>query len=58
MPTREAVIIDSVRTGLTKSWRVTLSLTRPDDMTAHCAWALVERNPRVDPKEIEDCIVG
>lgn len=58
MPTREAVIIDSVRTGLTKSWRGTFSLTRPDDMTAHCARALVERNAKVDPNEIEDCIVG
>lgn len=58
MPTREAVIIDSVRTGLTKSWRGAFNLTRPDDMTAHCARTLVERSPKVDPNEIEDCIVG
>ncbi len=58
MPAREAVIIDSARTGLTKSWRGTFNLTRPDDMTAHCVRALVERNPRVAPNEIEDCIVG
>ncbi len=58
MPSRETVIIDSVRTGLAKSWRGSLNLTRPDDMTAHCIRALVDRNPKVDPNEIEDCIVG
>lgn len=58
MPTREAVIVDSARTGLTKSWRGTFNLTRPDDMAAHCIRALVERNPKVDPEEIEDCVVG
>jgi len=58
MPTREAVVIDSVRTGLAKSFRGKFNRTRPDDMTAHCVRALLKRNMRLDPAEIEDCIVG
>ena len=32
---RDVVIVDSVRTGLAKSFRGTFNLTRPDDMLAH-----------------------
>ena len=31
---RDVVIVDSVRTGLAKSFRGTFNLTRPDDMVA------------------------
>ncbi len=58
MAMSEAVIVDSVRTGLTKSWRGTFNQTRPDDMCAHLVRALVKRNPKVDPHEIEDCVIG
>jgi len=58
MPTREAVIVDSVRTGLAKSFRGRFNRTRPDDMAAHCVRALLKRNMRLDPAEIEDCVVG
>ena len=33
---REVVIVDSVRTGLAKSFRGKFNLTRPDNMAAHC----------------------
>ena len=55
---RDVVIVDSVRTGLAKSFRGTFNLTRPDDMVAHCINSLLERNPTLDPIEVEDVIVG
>ncbi|MBL6690560.1 MAG: thiolase family protein [Pseudomonadales bacterium] len=55
---RDVVIVDSVRTGLAKSFRGTFNLTRPDDMVAHCIDALLERNAALDPAEVEDVIVG
>jgi len=55
---RDVVVVDSVRTGLAKSFRGTFNLTRPDDMVAHCINALLERNPNLDPAEVEDVIVG
>ncbi len=54
---REVVIVDSVRTGLAKSFRGKFNQTRPDDMAAHCVNALLERNG-IDPAAVEDCIVG
>lgn len=55
---REVVIIDSVRTGLAKSFRGSFNLTRPDDMAAHCVKSLVQRSPKLDPATIDDVIVG
>jgi len=55
---REVVIIDSVRTGLAKSFRGSFNLTRPDDMAAHCVRALLTRNAKVDAATIDDVIVG
>ncbi|MBV1876129.1 MAG: thiolase family protein [Pseudomonadales bacterium] len=55
---RDVVVVDSVRTGLAKSFRGTFNLTRPDDMVAHCIDALISRNPKMDPAEVEDVIVG
>ncbi|HEX7035928.1 MAG TPA: thiolase family protein [Pseudomonadales bacterium] len=55
---RDVVIVDSVRTGLAKSFRGSFNLTRSDDMLAHCINALLERNPKVAPDEVEDVYVG
>ena len=55
---REAVIVDSVRTGLAKSFRGGFNQTRADDMTAHIIDALMDRNPGVDPQSVEDVILG
>lgn len=54
---REVVIVDSVRTGLAKSFRGKFNMTRPDDMAAHCVDALLARTS-IDPASVEDCIVG
>jgi len=54
----EAVIVDSVRTGLAKSFRGGFNQTRADNMTAHIVDALMDRNPEVDPSQVEDMILG
>lgn len=55
---KDVVIVDNVRTGLAKSFRGSFNLTRSDDMVAHVIDALLERNPKVAPDEVEDVIVG
>ncbi|NIP16168.1 MAG: acetyl-CoA C-acyltransferase [Pseudomonadales bacterium] len=55
---KDVVIVDSVRTGLAKSFRGSFNLTRSDDMLAHCIDALLERNGAVSPAEVEDVVVG
>ncbi len=55
---RDVVVIDSVRTGLAKSFRGSFNLTRADDMLAHCIDALLDRNPKLAPDEVEDVVVG
>jgi len=55
---RDVVIIDSVRTGLAKAFRGSFNLTRSDDMLAHCIDALLDRNSKVAPDEVEDVYVG
>jgi acetyl-CoA acyltransferase len=55
---KDVVIVDSVRTGLAKSFRGSFNLTRSDDMLAHCIDALLDRNGDVSPDEVEDVVVG
>ena len=55
---REAVIVDSVRTGLTKAHRGSFNMTEPVDYTAHVLREVVARLPNLDPAEIEDVIIG
>ena len=55
---RDVVIVDNVRTGLAKAFRGSFNLTRSDDMLAHCINALLDRNPKVSPDEVEDVVVG
>lgn len=55
---REAVVVDSVRTGLAKSFRGSFNLTRPDDLLAHCIREVTARVAQLDRAEIEDVIAG
>ena len=54
----QVVVVDSIRTGLAKAHRGTFNLTRGDDLVAHCIDSLLDRNPEVDPGEVDDVIVG
>jgi len=53
----DVVVVDSVRTGLAKSFRGSFNLTRSDDMLAHCIDSLLERNPSVSAEEVEDVVL-
>jgi acetyl-CoA acetyltransferase family protein len=55
---REAVIVESVRTGLTKAHRGSFNLTEPVDYTAHVLREVVAKVPKLDPAEIYDVILG
>ena len=50
---RDVVIVDSVRTGLTKAFRGSFNLTRSDDLLAHCIDSPLDRNPQLGP-DVED----
>jgi len=55
---REAVVVESLRTALAKSFRGSFNITRPDDMVAHCIQSVLKRAPQLNPAEIEDVIIG
>jgi acetyl-CoA acyltransferase len=55
---REVVIVSSVRTPVGKAYKGTLRATRPDDLAAVAIKGALERVPQLDPKEIEDVILG
>ena len=55
---REVVIVDSVRSGLTKAHRGSFNITEPVEYTAHCLRQVVERTGKLDPGEVEDVILG
>ncbi len=58
MNMREAVIVNSLRTPLAKSFRGSFNMTRPDDLAAHCIRTVLESVPQLDPGEVEDVILG
>ena len=55
---REVVIVSSVRTPVGRAFKGTLRATRPDELAAVAIEGALERVPQVDPKEIEDVILG
>jgi len=55
---REAVVVASSRTGLAKSFRGSLNLSRPDDQAAHCIKDALAKVPEVSPEEVEDVYMG
>jgi acetyl-CoA acyltransferase len=54
----EAVIVSSVRTPVGRAFKGTLRATRPDELAAVAIKGALERVPQLDPKEIEDVILG
>src|ERR1700737_4985980 len=55
---REAVIVASSRTPLAKSHRGSFNITRPDDLAAHAIRHALGKVPQLDPKEVEEVILG
>ncbi len=55
---REAVIVSSVRTPVGRAFKGTLAATRPDELAAVAIKGALERVRQLDPKEIEDVILG
>jgi acetyl-CoA acyltransferase len=55
---REVVIASSVRTPVGRAFKGTLRATRPDELAANAIRGALERVPQLDPKEIEDVILG
>jgi acetyl-CoA C-acetyltransferase len=54
----EAVIVDTLRTPIGRAFKGSLAQLRPDEMGAFVVDQLLERNPGVDPAEIEDLFCG
>ena len=55
---RDVVIVSAVRTPVGRAYKGTLRATRPDDLGATAIKGALERVPAVDPKEVEDVILG
>jgi acetyl-CoA acyltransferase len=55
---REVVIASAVRTPVGRAFKGTLRATRPDELAAIAIRGALERVPQIDPKEIEDVILG
>jgi len=58
MERRSAVIVDACRTAVSRGGRGMLVHTRPDDLLAKIIKTLLERNPALDPYDIEDIRTG
>jgi acetyl-CoA acyltransferase len=55
---RDAVLVSSVRTAVGKAPRGALRSTRPDDLGAIAVRGALDRVPQLDPREIDDVILG
>jgi acetyl-CoA acyltransferase len=55
---REVVIASSVRTPVGRAFKGTLRSTRPDELAAVAIKGALDRVPRLDPREIDDVILG
>jgi acetyl-CoA acyltransferase len=54
----EVVIVSSVRTAVGKAPRGALRFTRPDDLGAIAVRGALDRVPQLDPRRIDDVIIG
>jgi len=55
---RDAVLVSAVRTPVGKAPRGALRSTRPDDLAATAISGALDRVPQLDPKSIDDVILG
>ena len=54
----EAVIVDTVRTPIGRAFKGSLAQLRPEEMAAYVVDQLLERNPDVDPRAVEEVYCG
>ena len=54
----EAVIVDAVRSPIGRAFKGSLAQLRPEETAAYVVDQLLERNPDVDPKLVEDLYCG
>jgi len=54
----DAVIVASARTPLAKSHRGSFNRTRPDDLAAHAITHALRKVPALDPRDVEEVILG
>ncbi len=57
-PTREPVIVAAARTAVGRAKRGSLATVRPDDMAAAVFAELLHRAEGLDPKDVDDVILG
>jgi len=53
-----AVIVDIVRSPVGRAVKGSLAGVRPDDLAADVVRALLDRNPQLDPAEVDDVVCG
>lgn len=56
--TREAVIVNAVRTPVGKAKRGGLATVRPDELAAAAIQELMKRSSLLDPLQVEDVVIG
>src|ERR671916_2866247 len=54
----EAVIVDAIRTPIGRAFKGSLASLRPDEMGAYVVDQLLERNPDVNPEQVEEVFCG
>jgi len=55
---KEVVVIDCIRTPMGRSKNGVFRNKRAEELSAHLMKGLIDRNPKVDPEQIEDVIWG
>jgi acetyl-CoA acyltransferase len=55
---KDIVIVDAVRSAVGRAHKGSLSQKRPDEMAGEVIRGLLARNPKIDPKEIDDIVLG
>jgi acetyl-CoA acyltransferase len=55
---KDIVIVDAVRSAVGRAHKGSLAQKRPDEMAGEVIRGLLARNPKVDPKEVDDVVMG
>jgi acetyl-CoA acyltransferase len=55
---KDIVIVDAVRSAVGRALKGSLAQKRPDEMAGEVIRGLLARNPKVDPKAVDDVVMG